>query len=55
MSKNDNVVQQKLFSIVLVWIAFVVLYLTIKSGNDMFMWLGLGFMAVANGVLYLKN
>lgn len=55
MSKNDNVVQKKLFSIILVWIAFVVLYLMLRTGNEMLMWAGLGIMAVSNAVLYMNN
>ena len=55
MSKQDNVVQKKLMSIILVWIAFVVLYFLLRTGNETMMWLGLGIMAVASGVLYLYN
>lgn len=55
MSAKDNVVQKKLFSIILVWIAFVVLYLMLRTGNEMFMWVGLGIMAVTNGVLFMYN
>lgn len=55
MSKQENVVQKKLFSIVLVWVAFVILYFLLKSGNETMTWVGLGLMAVASGVLYLNN
>lgn len=55
MSKKDNAVQKKLLSIILVWIAFVVLYFMLQSGNEMMMWVGLAIMAAANGLLFLNN
>jgi len=55
MSKKDNVVQKKLFSIILVWIAFVILYFMLQSGNETMMWVGLAVMAVSNAFLYMYN
>lgn len=54
-AKKDPVVQKKLYSIVLVWIAFVILYFAVSSGNETFMWAALGLMAITSGFLYLKN
>lgn len=55
MSKKDNTLQKKLVSIVLVWIAFVVLYFLLQSGNETLMWVGLAIMAAANGLLFAFN
>ena len=54
-SKPNNVVQIKLFSIITVWIAFVVGYFALSSGNETFMWAALGLIAVTSGYLYMKN
>ena len=54
-SKPNNVVQIKLFSIITVWIAFVVGYFALSSGNETFMWVALGLIAATSGYLYMKN
>ncbi|RKD23012.1 hypothetical protein BEP19_12335 [Ammoniphilus oxalaticus] len=53
--KKDNVVQKKLLSIIFVWVAFAVLYLAVASGNDTFMWAGLGLLAATIGNLYVRH
>lgn len=55
MSKKDNVLQKKLLSIILVWVAFVILYFMLQSGNETMMWVGLAIMAAANALLFVNN
>lgn len=54
-SKPNNVVQIKLFSIITVWIAFVVGYFALSSGSETFMWVALGLIGLTSGFLYMKN
>lgn len=54
-SQTDRATQMKLFSIISVWIAFVVMYLVVSSGNETYMLAGLGFLGLTTGFLYLKN
>ncbi|RKD23956.1 hypothetical protein BEP19_05920 [Ammoniphilus oxalaticus] len=53
--KKDKVVQQKLFSVIFIWIAFIALYFAVSSGSDAVMWGGLGLTVVAAAVLFLRN
>lgn len=53
--KPSNPAKMKLVSIVSVWIAFVILYMAITSGNETFMWAALGLVGATSGFLYLKN
>ncbi|RKD23960.1 hypothetical protein BEP19_05940 [Ammoniphilus oxalaticus] len=53
--KKDRVVQQKLMSVIFIWVAFVVLYLAVSSGSETFMWAGLGMTILASGLLYVRN
>ena len=53
--KKKDVTGQKLFSVILNVIAFVVLYYAVGSGNETFMWGGLGFSVLALIVLYMRN
>lgn len=52
---KDKVVQKKLMSVGLLLVALVVLYMTIGTGNETYIWGGLGFMAVASAVLYMNT
>ena len=54
-NKPTNVVQIKLFSIITVWIAFVIGYFALSSGSETFMWIALGLIALTSGFLYMKN
>jgi len=53
--KKANVIGQKLFSVILNAIAFVVLYFAVTSGSETFMWGALGFTVLAQVVLYIRN
>jgi len=53
--KKANVIGQKLFSVILNAIAFVVLYFAVTSGSETFMWGALGFASLALIVLYMRN
>jgi len=54
-TKPNNAIQIKLFSIITVWIAFVVGYFALSSGSETFMWAALGLIALTSGFLYMKN
>lgn len=54
-NKTDNVVVKKLYSILSVWAAFVILYLAVNSGNDKFIAAGLGITILSTLYLYSKN
>jgi len=55
VKKANNVLAQKLFSVILNAIAFVVLYIAVGSGSETFMWGALGFASLALIVLYMRN
>jgi len=52
--KKDNVIGQKLFSVIFVAIAFVLLYLSLGSGSESFMWAGLGVITLSQIVMFFK-
>lgn len=52
--KKDNVIGQKLTSVIFVCIAFVLLYLSLGTGNETMMWAGLGVTALSQVVMYLR-
>lgn len=54
MAKKDNVLQMKIISVLSVAVAFVILYLALRSGNDTATWAGLAVMAVSNIILYMN-
>lgn len=54
-TKPANPAKMKLVSIVSVWISFVVLYFSVISGNETFMWSALGLLTACTGFLYVKN
>lgn len=51
----DKTVRNKLISVILVWIAFAILYLLLNTGDSMYIWIGIAIMAVANIYMALKN
>ncbi|RKD23958.1 hypothetical protein BEP19_05930 [Ammoniphilus oxalaticus] len=53
--KKDKVVQQKLGSVIFIWVSFVALYFAVSSGNETMMWGGLGLTVLASAMLYLRN
>lgn len=53
-AKKDNVIGRKLFSVIFVAISFVLLYLSLGSGNESMMWAGLGFTALSQIVMFIR-
>lgn len=55
MSSQDKTLQMKLLSVILVWVAFAVLFFTVQSGSESTVWIGLVVMAAANIFLAARN
>lgn len=53
--QEEIVVQRKLYSIISVWISFVILYFAVNSGSEAFMLAGLALTAATSFYLYAKN
>lgn len=54
VKKKDNVIGKKLASVIFVVISFVLLYLSLGTGNETMMWAGLGITALSQIVMYLR-